>query len=74
MEVVSFTGTTFPMELAQGFTVDMAPGANGDAFPDDTPSLLGPTYIAAQGRQQLVVGATKRTGLSPEDALRVCSH
>jgi hypothetical protein len=57
------------MELAQGFTVDMAPGAA--AFPESAPSLLGPTYVAAQGRQQLVVGATKRTGLSPEDALRV---
>ncbi len=28
-------------------------------------------FLAAQGRRHLVVGATKRTGLSPEDALRV---
>ena len=70
------TGSLFPMELAQGFTVDMAPPSDGsgDAFPVGTPSLLGPTYLAAQGRQHLVVGATKRTGLSPEDALRVRWH
>lgn len=40
------------MELAQGFTVDMAPPADGDAFPDGAPSLLGPTYLAAQARSQ----------------------
>ena len=59
------------MELAQGFTIDMEPPSDTAAFPDGAPSLLGPTYLAAQGRQHLVVGATKRTGLSPEDALRV---
>ena len=70
LKAARVAGSLFPMELAQGFTVDMAPGG-GAAFPDGAPSLLGPTYVATQGRQQLVVGATKRTGLSAEDALRV---
>lgn len=38
------------------------------------PSLLGSTYISAHGPASLVVGATKRNGLSAEEALQECSR
>ncbi len=48
-----------------------APTAPGTRYPEGSPSLLGSTYLAAQhGGTQLVVGATKRYGVSAEQALQ----
>jgi len=58
-----------------------APGAGGGAgahpagaYPAGAPSMLGEVYYAAQGRGALVVGATRRYGLSPEAALAECGR
>ncbi len=45
-----------------------------DAYPAGAPSVLGEVYYAAQGRGALVVGATRRYGLSPEAALAECGR
>ena len=42
-----------------------------DGYPEGAPSLLSSTYLAVQGRRRMVVGATKRPGLTPEEALQV---
>lgn len=39
------------------------------AFPADAPSLLGSPYLASQGGQQLVVGATKQYNISTQQAV-----
>ncbi|GLI63662.1 hypothetical protein VaNZ11_006699 [Volvox africanus] len=43
-------------------------------YPADSPSLLGQPYMAAQGPMQLVVGATKSYGWTPEEALAACGR
>ncbi|EIE18262.1 FAD dependent oxidoreductase [Coccomyxa subellipsoidea C-169] len=85
-------GDKLPMELCQGYTLDLAPPRadtasvpveastpGGSAAVDgcstyDGPSLLGSTYLAAQWRCHLVVGATKRYGLSSQQALEECGR
>lgn len=41
------------------------------AYPPNAPSLLGQPYMAAQG-QELVIGATQHSGLTPHEALSMC--
>ncbi|KAI3433842.1 hypothetical protein D9Q98_003645 [Chlorella vulgaris] len=48
-----------------------AGGLNG--YPAGAPSLLGSPYIAAHGSHSVVVGATKRYGLTAAEAYRQCS-
>ncbi|GIM09231.1 hypothetical protein Vretimale_13112 [Volvox reticuliferus] len=50
------------------------PLPEGWGYPADSPSLLGQPYMAAQGPMQLVVGATKSYGWTPEDALAACAR
>lgn len=64
-------GDRFPLSLSQGYVLDMVPGRGGTAYPELAPSLLGSTYLTAQGRRRLLVGATKRPGLTPEEAFLV---
>ena len=45
-----------------------------EAWPEGGPSLLGPTYLAARGCREVVVGATKRYGLTPQQALQECGR
>ena len=45
-----------------------------EAWPEGAPSLLGPTYLAARGCSEVVVGATKRYGLTPQQALQECGR
>jgi glycine/D-amino acid oxidase-like deaminating enzyme len=47
-------------------------GVAGGGYPEGGPSLLGSPYIAAHGSGSLVVGATKRYGVTPEEALQQC--
>eukprot|EP00891_Asterochloris_glomerata_P002033 jgi/Astpho2/2033/Aster-x0499 len=47
-------------------------GVPAEAWPEGAPSLLGPTYLAARGCREVVVGATKRYGLTPQQALQEC--
>ena len=42
------------------------------AYPPAAPSLLGQPYMAAKG-QELVIGATQHSGLTPHEALAMCS-
>lgn len=49
-------------------------GSSGQGYPPGAPSLLGSPYIAAHGSVSLVVGATKRYGLTPGDAFAQLSH
>jgi glycine/D-amino acid oxidase-like deaminating enzyme len=42
-------------------------------YPPFASSLLGSTYIAAHGSDNLVVGATKEYGIAPEEAYECCS-
>ena len=48
--------------------------APAEAWPEGAPSLLGPTYLAARGCREVVVGATKRYGLTPQQALQECGR
>lgn len=41
-----------------------------DGYPKGAPSLLSSKYLAVQG-SRIVLGATKRTGLSAEEAFNV---
>ncbi|GAB4818006.1 hypothetical protein N2152v2_005052 [Parachlorella kessleri] len=50
------------------------PPLRPSSYPVSAPSLLGPTYISAHGPNSLVVGATKRYGLSAEDAFAECAR
>ena len=43
-------------------------GVVAAGYPSGAPSLLGSPYIAAHGSSSLVVGATQRHGLAPEEA------
>lgn len=49
-------------------------GVPAEAWPEGAPSLLGPTYLAARGCREVVVGATKRYGLTPQQALQECGR
>lgn len=49
-------------------------GGGGGGYPPGAPSLLGSTYISAHGTKNLVVGATKRYGLSAAEAYSQCSQ
>eukprot|EP00887_Chlorella_sp_A99_P005223 scaffold1.g5223.t1 len=53
-------------------------GAGGSSapggYPPGAPSLLGSPYISAHGSRSLVVGATKRYGLTPAEALAQCAQ
>ena len=56
------------MELdAPGCSLDSTPHAQH--YPDAAPSILGMPYAAAHGADRLVIGSTKRSGLSAEAAL-----
>lgn len=46
----------------------------GTSYPAGAPSLLGSPYLAAHGGDSLVVGATKRYGLSAAEAFEQCSR
>lgn len=46
----------------------------GHAYPDGAPSLLGSTYIANQGGQSIIVGATKRYGVEAQEAMEACGR
>lgn len=46
----------------------------GDGDVGCLPSILGQPYIAFHGSQRSVVGATKRHGLSPQQALQECGR
>ncbi|KAK9833582.1 hypothetical protein WJX81_008540 [Elliptochloris bilobata] len=69
-----------PLELCQGFTLELAPPSGraahtlpgGTLYPAGAPSLLGEFYVAAQGRSTAVVGATRRYGLTPLASLAEC--
>ncbi|KAG2436276.1 hypothetical protein HXX76_006587 [Chlamydomonas incerta] len=83
--ILEVAALSLPLQLCQGLTLVMSPPAGGgdDAagrdgavpsggYPAGAPSLLGQPYLAAQGRRQLVVGATKAYGWSPDQALAAC--
>ena len=61
---------------ASGGATEGRPGAAvpAEAWPEGGPSLLGPTYLAARGCREVVVGATKRYGLTPQEALQECGR
>ena len=42
-----------------------------ETYPPGAPSLLSSQYLAVQGGRRICLGATKRFGLTPEDAFRV---
>lgn len=44
-----------------------------NGYPEGAPSLLSSTYLAVQGGHNMVVGATKRPGLTPTEALQASS-
>lgn len=52
---------------------ESAGGSGSGSYPAGAPSLLGSPYIAAHGEVSLVVGATKRYGLSWQEAYRQLS-
>ena len=54
------------LRLCRGAVVFMEPGEEGQAYPLDAPSLVGPTYLAAYGPGQVVLGATKQWHVTPE--------
>ena len=69
--------------IAQSQSI-MAPESDGESdieddldllecYPKGAPSLLDSKYLAAQG-SRIVVGATRKTGLSAEKAFEVESH
>lgn len=86
VETVAEATGLLPLELCQGHTLHMRPGSsNSDGrqqhdaacssnfWPASAPSLLGSPYIAAHGRDSLVVGATKAYGLTPDQAYAQCA-
>eukprot|EP00192_Tetraselmis_astigmatica_P012825 CAMPEP_0117659798 /NCGR_PEP_ID=MMETSP0804-20121206/6623_1 /TAXON_ID=1074897 /ORGANISM="Tetraselmis astigmatica, Strain CCMP880" /LENGTH=392 /DNA_ID=CAMNT_0005466477 /DNA_START=571 /DNA_END=1749 /DNA_ORIENTATION=- len=60
-----------PLQLTQGYTVDLAHREGSPPFPPGSPSLLGHVYMSVQENgTNAVIGATRRYGLTPEDALQ----
>lgn len=57
--------------LSQG-SGDGAGGPWGD--PPECSSILGAVYLAGKGPRERVVGATRRGGLTPEEALQECGR
>ncbi|KAL4437088.1 hypothetical protein ABPG75_004227 [Micractinium tetrahymenae] len=51
-----------------GGSSDLTSSSDGGGYPAGAPSLLGSPYIAAHGSDSLVMGATKRYGLSWQEA------
>lgn len=46
-------------------------GKEQGGYPEGAPSLLSSKYLAVQGGTSIVLGATKRLGLTPEEAFQV---
>jgi hypothetical protein len=83
---IAETAGVLPLDMCHGYTLEMElkqegqqgqhgampDQASGSTYPASAPSLLGSTYIAAHGSRSLVVGATKRYGVSPSEALEAC--
>lgn len=42
-----------------------------DSYPEGAPSLLASKYLAAQGRNRLILGSTRRSGLTAHEAFQV---
>eukprot|EP00210_Caulerpa_lentillifera_P003704 g3537.t1 len=58
-----------PIRLCQGAIISLRPcDKSSTAF--NGPSLLGPIYLAGQGQDKVVVGATKEYGLSDSQAMQ----
>ena len=62
------------VDLCQGYTTELKRNTGARGYPLRAPSILGPTYIAAHGDSRLVVGATKKSGLTSEQALEHLRH
>ena len=65
-----------PDELASGGCDSDDEGAEEEdehlaTYPPGAPSLLSSQYLAVQGGRRMCLGATKRYGLTPEDAFQV---
>lgn len=58
--------------LLQGYSLLLEPGPQGQPFPPTSPSILGSTYLSAQGTSRLVVGATRSFGWDAAAALDMC--
>lgn len=81
MSTIHEAKDTLPIELCHGCTLEMKyhqddedeeGGGEGGKYPQGAPSILGPTYIAAHGSDNIIVGATKKHGITPEQALQQC--
>ena len=57
------------MRIARG--KDFVKDSEDDGYPEGAPSLLASTYLAVQDRHNMIVGATKRPGLTAAEALEV---
>jgi hypothetical protein len=74
------------LDLCQGHSLELAAaaeeeeeageggGGGGGGYPRGAPSVLGPAYLASQGGEVLVVGATQRHGLSAAQAAAECGR
>jgi glycine/D-amino acid oxidase-like deaminating enzyme len=60
------------LDLCQGYTVEMI--HDGHASTCHDPSILGQPYVAFQGPNRAIVGATQRHGVSSAEAFRVLEH
>lgn len=62
-----------PLTFCLGQVLEMVPNERETVYPAGAPSILGSTYLAAQGESNVVVGATKLYGLpaSAEHALEM---
>lgn len=59
-----------PLVLCHGVTYEARPSADPEApgYPEGSPSLLGPYYLAVHGPRSITVGATKTWRITPEQA------
>jgi len=66
-------GDIFPVDIKEGYTLQLAPPAGG-AYPQDAPSVLGGTYMASHGGARVVVGASKGPGKQLSTAPQACGR
>lgn len=58
-------------DAGDNWKVEEEEGSFSDGYPEGAPSLLSSKFLAVQGGKCIVLGATKRPGLTPQEAFQV---